>query len=77
LAPGISLSARKKTAMKKKLELYYEDAELLHEAMQRFMRSVGGDISRDKDPSDDNKDKMKRVLALGERIEDIVEGDWS
>ena len=54
------------------MELSEEDVELLHEAMQRFTRSVGGDLSRDKNPSTENKDKMAHALELGERIEKLV-----
>jgi hypothetical protein len=45
-----------------------EEIKLLQEAMERFTRSVGGDLAREKKPSVNTKKKMTKTLELSEKI---------
>jgi hypothetical protein len=47
---------------------------LLQEAMERFTRSVGGDLAREKKPSDSTKKKMTETINLLEQIRAEVKG---
>lgn len=44
------------------------ELDLLQEAMDKLTRSVGGDMAREKPPSDDTKYKVKQVIKLSEKI---------
>lgn len=50
------------------LQVSEQELALLDESMDRFVRSVGGDISRAKVPSPELRSKMSDVLRLGDRI---------
>lgn len=51
-----------------KMQFTLDELMLLQEAMERFTRSVGGDLAREKKPSETTKRKMAETLALLEQI---------
>jgi len=50
------------------MRLTLDELMLLQEAMERFTRSVGGDLAREKKPSEVTKRKMTETLALLDMI---------
>lgn len=59
----------------RQLDLDVSDWNLILEALDRFTRTVAGDLAREKEPQDKTKQKLSRTISLIEEIKEATSGE--